>query len=44
MSGTSITNIVGNGHTVTYDATLAANSSLGGKTYSLANGGQLTPA
>ena len=44
ISGTAITNVVGNGHTVTYDATLAANSSLGGKTYSLANGGQLTPA
>ena len=44
VSGASVTNIVGNGHTVTYDATLAANSSLGGRTYSLANGGQLTPA
>jgi len=43
ISGTTITNIHGNGHTVTYDASLAANSALGGKTYTLAGGGQLTP-
>lgn len=43
ISGTSIANIKGNGHTVYYDASLAANSSLGGKTYSLSGGGQLTP-
>jgi uncharacterized protein (TIGR03437 family) len=44
ISGTSITNIKGNGHTVTYDSTLSANAYLGGKTYSLAGGGSLAPA
>jgi hypothetical protein len=43
ISGASITNIIGNGHNVYYDATLASNSLLGGKTYSLVNGGQLIP-
>jgi membrane-bound ClpP family serine protease len=43
ISGTTITNINGNGHTVYYDAGLSANSALDGKTYSLAGGGQLTP-
>ncbi len=43
ISGTTITNIYGNGHTVYYDASLDANSALGGLTYSLANGGKLTP-
>ena len=43
ISGSSISNIVGNGHTVTYDSSLAANSALGGKVYALANGGQLKP-
>lgn len=43
IAGSSVTNIIGNGHTVTYDASLAANSSLAGKTYSLANGGTLEP-
>ncbi len=43
ISGTTIANVHGNGHTVTYDASLAANSGLGGKTYSLAGGGQLEP-
>jgi hypothetical protein len=43
ISGTNITNIYGNGHTVYYDAGLAANSALGGLTYSLINGGELTP-
>ncbi|MDD4137130.1 MAG: hypothetical protein PHT99_04445 [Methanoregula sp.] len=43
ISGTTITNIYGNGHMVTYDPGLAANSALGGQTYSLANGGTLTP-
>ncbi len=43
ISGVSITNLVGNGHTVTYDPSLAANSALGGKTYSLAAGGELAP-
>jgi hypothetical protein len=44
ISGTSITNIYGNGHTVTYDSSLAANSALGGKTYMLNGGGTLDPA
>ena len=44
ISASSITNIVGNGYTVTYDASLAANSALGGKTYSLLKGGVLIPA
>jgi hypothetical protein len=43
ISGTSITNICGNGHRVTYNGSLAANSVLGGKTYTLANGGTLGP-
>jgi len=43
ISGTSITNIIGNGHDVTYDAGLAANSALGGKTYTLVDGGHLLP-
>jgi len=43
ISGTSITNIYGNGHRVTYNGSLAANSALGGKTYTLANGGTLEP-
>jgi hypothetical protein len=42
VSGDQITNIEGNGHTVTYDASL--NSWLGGKTYKLAGGGTLKPA
>ena len=44
ISGTSITNVVGNGHIVTYDATNAANSALGGQTYTLVGGGTLQPA
>jgi hypothetical protein len=43
ISGSTITNIIGHGHTVYYDASLVANSSLGGKTYSLAGGGTLKP-
>jgi hypothetical protein len=44
ISGTTISNIYGNGHTVTYDKSLAANSALGGETYSLNDGGTLVPA
>lgn len=44
ISGTTITNIVGNGHTVLCDASAAANSALGGRTYTLVGGGTLTPA
>jgi hypothetical protein len=41
ISGTSITNITGNGHTVYYDASLC--SQLSGQTYTLNGGGKLTP-
>lgn len=43
ISGSSITNITGNGFTIYYDANQTDNEYLGGKTYSLVNGGQLTP-
>jgi len=43
ISGTTITNIFGNGHTVTYDPSLAESSALGGATYSLSGGGTLAP-
>ena len=42
VSGSTITNINGNGHTVYYDA--SSNSTLGGKTCTLAGGGTLKPA
>lgn len=41
ISGTTITNITGNGHTIYYKS--SANSSLGGKTYTLVGGGNLKP-
>lgn len=41
ISGTSVTNITGNGHNVYY--TKGTNSALGGVTYDLVNGGQLIP-
>ncbi len=41
ISGSTLTNIVGNGHTVSYQKSLATNAWLGGKTYTLANGGKL---
>jgi hypothetical protein len=44
ISGTTITNIIGHGHTVTYAATLAANAPLGRRSYTLAGGGHLVPA
>jgi hypothetical protein len=44
VSGTSITNITGTGHTVTYDATASANAYLNGATYTLVGGGTLAPA
>jgi len=43
ISGLSVSNIVGNGHSVRYDAGLAANKWLEGKTYTLSGGGQLLP-
>lgn len=42
ISGTTVTNITGNGHTVYYDA--SASPDLGGKTYTLNGGGTLQPA
>jgi hypothetical protein len=36
-----VTNIVGNGHNVYYSKSSSANSYLGGKTYQLADGGEL---
>lgn len=44
VSGTSITNVTGNGYSIHYDSSLTANQYLGGKVYSLVNGGFLTPA
>ncbi|MEU6551660.1 hypothetical protein ABZ915_15455 [Streptomyces sp. NPDC046915] len=44
ISGDTIANIAGNGHTVTYDPTLGANDDLGGRTYALQGGGSLRPA
>ncbi|MGV8082767.1 MAG: hypothetical protein AB2L09_03905 [Coriobacteriia bacterium] len=43
ISGSAITNITGNGHKLTYDKGASANSYLGGKTYTLAGGGTLSP-
>jgi len=43
ISGAAVTNITGNGYVVYYDSNLAANNYLGGKTYSLVNGGYLLP-
>ena len=43
ISGSSVTNITGNGHNVYYSASLAGNSYLGGKAYALAGGGYLLP-
>lgn len=41
--GASLSNITGNGFTVTYDASNAKNTWLGGKTYPLQGGGTLQP-
>ena len=43
VTGERVANIVGNGHTVRYDAAATVNAWLHGKTYGLANGGRLTP-
>jgi hypothetical protein len=43
ISGTFITNIIGNGFTVYYSANLPANAALGGRTYDLTGGGVLVP-
>jgi hypothetical protein len=44
ISGSSVTNITGNGHNVYYDASNSANSALNGESYSLVGGGSLQPA
>jgi hypothetical protein len=43
VSGSSITNIRGNGHLVYYNKNLSGNSYLGGGTFALVNGGYLLP-
>jgi hypothetical protein len=43
VSGDTISNIDGDGHTVRYKTDLAANQWLGGKTWKLADGGTLAP-
>jgi hypothetical protein len=43
ISGTSVTNIYGNGFNVFYNSSLSGNSWLGGLTYALLNGGKLLP-
>ncbi|MDD5766600.1 MAG: T9SS type A sorting domain-containing protein, partial [Candidatus Marinimicrobia bacterium] len=43
-SGTTITNITGNGYNVYYDTSSSDNNYLGGLTYSLVNGGYLIPS
>ena len=41
VTGSSISNITGNGHTLTYDSTASGNAYLNGQDYDLAGGGQL---
>jgi hypothetical protein len=43
VSDGSITNIIGNGYTVTYDKDASMNRGLGGTVYTLGNGGTLIP-
>ena len=43
VSGSEVTNVVGNGHDVYYSKSESANGYLGGKTYPLAGGGELIP-
>ena len=40
---TALTNLKGNGHTLYYNSSSAANAWLGGKTYELQGGGYLKP-
>ena len=44
VCGAKVVNVVGRRHTVTHDAALAANRSLGGMTHALRGGGTLAPA
>jgi hypothetical protein len=43
VSGSAVSNIIGNGHTVYYDPDLSANTWLKGMTYSLSKRGKLVP-
>ena len=43
VTGGTVTNVIGNGFTVTYDATRPENAALGGRTYALTGGGSLAP-
>ncbi|MFN8528320.1 MAG: hypothetical protein U0670_06890 [Anaerolineae bacterium] len=43
ITGDAISNIIGGGHNVYYDATAAANQTFAGLTYSLVGGGELLP-
>ena len=43
ISGSSISNIVGNGYNVYYDPDASGNSELAGSSYALVNGGELLP-
>jgi len=43
ISGLTVTNVIGNGYSVHYDSSLSDNDYLDGLTYSLVNGGELTP-
>ncbi len=43
ISGNNVTNIIGNGHSIHYNQSLAGNSYLNGQIYNLVNGGYLTP-
>lgn len=44
VSGNRISNITGNGHTLTYDPSASGNSYLAGRSYDLQGGGTLQPA
>ena len=43
IAGTTITNIIGNGNTVSYDSALPGNAIFAGMTFTLASGGTLVP-
>ncbi|MEO8564295.1 MAG: immunoglobulin domain-containing protein [bacterium] len=43
VAGATVTNVIGNGFTVTYDSARPENAALGGRTYALTGGGSLAP-
>jgi hypothetical protein len=43
INGGAVTNVIGNGFNVTYDAARPENATLGGRTYALTGGGSLVP-